>query len=284
MNNVPPNPGMTPVMVSLMTQHPEMVQMLAAMPPAQLATTVQGLQGMPLQQQEQMAQMVGITPAMLTLVRGKSAEELGEMLQAMLKMGGEAAPSPSAPRAAAASPDQAEATAASSLPPGLPEGKKRELKRDTAILRELDDSDSPDLLVLYHHIRDQSFDCFNAGEYNEQMLQYYAGGISVVMVVPRRIRENEYFLVCLQHKQPERNILCELSFLCYRQFCGVSMLVKKKCFVCNNPTKLKCTSCKCACFCSKECQAAGWKKHKKLCKLIKASSVAVETECVQVEL
>ena len=100
--NTPTVPGMSPAMVktarSLMTQHPEMVQMLAAMPPAQLATTVQGQQGMPLQQQEQMAQMVVIPPAMLTLVRGKSAEELGAMLQAMLKMGGGAAPAPPAPR------------------------------------------------------------------------------------------------------------------------------------------------------------------------------------------
>eukprot|EP00656_Telonema_subtile_P009837 TRINITY_DN14655_c0_g1_i3.p1 TRINITY_DN14655_c0_g1~~TRINITY_DN14655_c0_g1_i3.p1 ORF type:complete len:194 (-),score=30.82 TRINITY_DN14655_c0_g1_i3:115-696(-) len=142
---------------------------------------------------------------------------------------------------------------------GLPEGNKRTLTRDTSTLREFDDSDSPDLLVLYHHCKDSSFDCFNAPEYHEQMLRYYEGNFKVVTIVPRTIRDNDYFLVCLQHNQAEGNIICELAFLCFRQFCGVSMLVKKRCFVCNAPTKLKCKGCQSACFCSKECQAKGWK-------------------------
>jgi hypothetical protein len=56
-----------------------------------------------------------------------------------------------------------------------PMGKKRELKRDTKILQEFDDSSSPDLLVLYYHLRDMSFDCFNASEFHQQMIRYYAG-------------------------------------------------------------------------------------------------------------
>jgi tetratricopeptide (TPR) repeat protein len=84
-------PGMTPAQVAqaqtVMAEHPAMVQMVAAMPAKQLADTVGGMQAMPVQQQEQMAQMMGIPPQMLTLVRGKSAEELQSMLQAMLKMG-----------------------------------------------------------------------------------------------------------------------------------------------------------------------------------------------------
>jgi hypothetical protein len=84
-------PGMSADMVQtaqvLMLQHPQMVQMLAAMPPEQVAMTVGGMLAMPQEQQEQMAQMMGIPPEMLKLVSGQSPEELGAMLQAMLKMG-----------------------------------------------------------------------------------------------------------------------------------------------------------------------------------------------------
>jgi len=165
-----------------------------------------------------------------------------------------------------------------------PAGKKRTLVRDTALLREFDESDSPDLLALYYHYNDRSFDCFNAAEYNEQLLRYYGAGISVTLIVPRRIGQNEYFLVGMQNKEPHLNSLCEVAFQCQRQFVGISMLVKKKCFVCNKPTTLRCTGCQCACFCSKECQTSGWKGHKKLCKLVKATPPALEEECVELSL
>lgn len=63
------------------------------------------------------------------------------------------------------------------------EANKKVLKRDNTLLREFDDSDSPDLLVLYFHFKDSSFDCFNAAEYHKQMLQYYGSGMSVKVVV-----------------------------------------------------------------------------------------------------
>ena len=158
-------------------------------------------------------------------------------------------------------------------------GKKtKTLKKDNELLREFDSNDSKDLLVLYHHVKDSAFDCFNAEEYTQQLLQYYAKNMTVKVVVPRKINDNHYFLVCLQHSTKEYNSLCQLAFQCKRQFLGFSMLVKKKCFVCNTPTVLACVQCKCACFCSKECQLAGWPKHKKICKLIKASDVQIETE------
>jgi hypothetical protein len=164
------------------------------------------------------------------------------------------------------------------------DAKKKVLKRDVSLLREFDEGQSPDLLVLYFHLKDSQFDCFNATEYQTQMKQYYAGGISVVLTVPRKINNNHYFLVCLQNSRPEYNISCQLAFQCQRQFCGVSMLVKKRCFVCNKPTMMMCTGCQCACFCSKECQTQGWSGHKKLCKLIKASNITVEEECIEIEL
>ena len=168
----------------------------------------------------------------------------------------------------------------------FPEGKKRELKRDTSVLREFHSSESPDMMVLYHHVRDSAFDAFNVGEYHEQLLRYYGGGISVVMVAPRTILGADYFLVCLQHKLAAHNTLCELGFLCLRQFVGISMLVKKRCFVCHKPTPKRCKACHCACFCSKECQKSGWAQHKKVCKLVAASTppVTVDTEVVQLEL
>ena len=164
------------------------------------------------------------------------------------------------------------------------EGKRRTLVRDTAILREFHESSDPNLFALYYHYRDKSMDCFNASEYNEQMLRYYRSDVSVVAVVPRKICDTNYFLVCLKNKQPENDTLCEVAFQCMRQFCGISMLVKKQCFVCHNKTAKMCTACQCACFCSKECQVSGWSSHKKLCKLVKASTVSVETELLQLEL
>ena len=164
------------------------------------------------------------------------------------------------------------------------EGQKRELKRDTSVLREFAASESKDLLVLYHHLRDHAFDCMNSQEYTAQMLRYYDGGMRVVVVTPRTLDDEDYFLVCLQHQQEEKNALCELSFLCFRQFAGISMLVKKRCFNCNAPTAMKCSACQCAAFCSKACQQSGWKQHKKLCKLIKASSPVVETEAFPLDI
>lgn len=160
------------------------------------------------------------------------------------------------------------------------EPKSRTLVRDNAILDEFDQSRDPELLVLYHHLRDRSFDGFNSSEYHAQMLRYYAGGVSVVTVVPRRIRDNNYLLVCLANKKQELNTLCELSFLCMRQFVGFSMLVKKRCFVCSKPDAPPC-ACQCACFCSKECASRGRDEHEKLCKLVKASPPAIEAETVQ---
>ena len=164
------------------------------------------------------------------------------------------------------------------------EANRKVLKRDVSLLREFDAGGSPDILVLYFHLKDAQFDCFNAAEYQQQLLAYYKGGISVVLTVPRKINDHNYFLVCLQNARSEYNILCQLAFQCQRQFCGISLLVKKQCFVCNKPTILMCKGCQCASFCSKECQVEGWGSHKKLCKLIKASNVTIEDECVEIEV
>ena len=70
------------------------------------------------------------------------------------------------------------------------------------------------------------------------MISGATGALAVVMVASRKIEARDYLLVCLQHRRTERNQLCELAFLCRRQFCGISMLVKKRCFVCNAPTTI----------------------------------------------
>ena len=100
-----------------------------------------------------------------------------------------------------------------------------------------------------------------------------------------------------QNNQP-----CEVAFNCMRQFLGITMLVKKRCFVCNKPGAPMCSCRKrtlptlvisgtfltdsdcvgllaeCACFCGDECAAAGREAHKKVCALVKASAVTVEEE------
>mmetsp|Transcript_4298 Transcript_4298/g.10054 ORF Transcript_4298/g.10054 Transcript_4298/m.10054 type:complete len:273 (-) Transcript_4298:3799-4617(-) len=117
--------------------------------------------------------------------------------------------------------------------PTLP--KERTLKRDNALLREFDGNPDPNVLVLYYHFGDRAFDCFNASEYNVQMLRYYEKGLSVKLIVPRKIGNNEYFLVGLQHAQHDKNTLCEVAFNCGRSFAGITMLVKKRCFACHKP-------------------------------------------------
>ena len=163
-----------------------------------------------------------------------------------------------------------------------PEGNQRTLKHDNGMLIEFNGSADPDVLVLYHHLRDRAFDCFNASEYNEQMLRYYSANMRVVAVLSRQLQQpGDCFLVCLQHAAAERNTLCELAFQCKRSFTGISMLVKTRCFACNKPGARRC-ACQCACFCSKECEASDCAAaHKKVCKLIRASSVTVDDECVQ---
>ena len=84
--------------------------------------------------------------------------------------------------------------------PAAPEGVQRTLQRDNAVLQEFDGSGDPSTLVLYHHLRDRAFDAFNAAEYNEQMLRYYAAGITVSEVVPRKMGEHDYLLVCMRNK------------------------------------------------------------------------------------
>ena len=76
------------------------------------------------------------------------------------------------------------------------EKNQRTLKREPGLLDEFHGSQDPDTLVLYHHLRDQAFDCFNATEYAVQMLQYYGAGLEVVEVVPRKLGADEYALVC----------------------------------------------------------------------------------------
>ena len=43
----------------------------------------------------------------------------------------------------------------------------------------------------------------SVAEFTAQMLAYYAKNITARVVVPRRIQDNDYFLVCLQDKKEE---------------------------------------------------------------------------------
>ena len=107
---------------------------------------------------------------------------------------------------------------------GLPAelGKERTLTRDNSLLLEFYGTQDPDTLALYYHMRDKAFDCYNAPEYINQLLRYYSAGMSIVAVCPRKLRDNSCFLVCLQHKETEKNTLCEVGFQCMRSFAGIS--------------------------------------------------------------
>ena len=68
---------------------------------------------------------------------------------------------------------------------------------------------------------------------------------------------------------------------CMRQFAGISMLVKQRCFACGKPGAPR-TACDTACFCPGGCEESDvGKAHRKLGKRVRASNVTVETEVVQ---
>eukprot|EP00536_Pseudo-nitzschia_multiseries_P002845 jgi/Psemu1/63854/estExt_Genemark1.C_390081 len=169
--------------------------------------------------------------------------------------------------------------------PSLP--KERTLKRDNALLREFDGSPDPNVLVLYYHFADRAFDCFNAVEYNVQMLRYYEKGLAVKLIVPRMVGSNEYFLVGLQHAQHDKNALCEVAFNCGRSFTGISMLVKKRCFACHRPLpgESACPECLCVCFCTDpgcvDRHATIRSEHKTLCHKIDLTKIVIEKESIQ---
>ena len=51
-----------------------------------------------------------------------------------------------------------------------------------------------------------------------------------MIVVPRTTNGAEYFPVRLQNKLTTHNMLRKLGFPCLRQFVGITMLVKRRCF------------------------------------------------------
>jgi len=189
------------------------------------------------------------------------------------------------PVAAPAAVSTSTAVSTTTKTPTLP--KERTLKRDNALLRELDGNPDPNVLVLYYHFADRAFDCFNAFEYNVQMLRYYEKGLSVKLIVARTIGANEYFLVGLQHSEHDKNALCEVAFNCGRSFTGISMLIKKRCFACHRPLngEKMCAGCLCVCFCSDSICAKRHSdirsEHKTLCQKVDLAKVVVEKECVQ---
>lgn len=89
---------------------------------------------------------------------------------------------------------------------------QRTLKRDNALLCEFDGSPDPNTLALYYHFADRAFDAYNAQELINQILQYYQHNLQLKLVAPRRVGPNEYYLLCLQHSEHEKNTLCELAF------------------------------------------------------------------------
>lgn len=163
------------------------------------------------------------------------------------------------------------------------EPKPKTLTRDNALLQEFNGSPDPDVFALYYHFNDRAFDCFNVVEYNKQMLDYYAAGIVVVLVCPRKIGPNDYFLVGLQNLQnEEQNTLCEVAFNCGRSFAGISMLVKQRCFVCGKPGAPRCPKSHVVCFCpGGECEARAREAHHRLIRLVQGSKVTVDEDVVQ---
>lgn len=179
-----------------------------------------------------------------------------------------------------------DASESTSNGPALP--KERTLKRESGLLREFDGNPDPNVLVLYYHFADRAFDCFNTPEYRVQMLRYFDKGLSVKLIVPRKIGPNDYSLIGLQHPEQDKNTLCEVAFNCGRSFTGISMLLKKRCFACHKPlngTTPREEGYHCAFFCTEpSCVARSSAirlQYKSLAKRIDMSKVVVETECIQ---
>ena len=161
------------------------------------------------------------------------------------------------------------------------EPTQRTLKRDNALLREFDGSPDPNTLALYYHFADRAMDAYNAPELINQLIQYYKHNLQLKFVAPRKIGANQYYLLCLQHAEHEKNTLCELAFNAGRSFAGICTLVKRRCFNCHRPGAPQCKDCLCACFCSDECRnSIIGKEHDVLCKQVDVANVVIEDEVV----
>jgi hypothetical protein len=74
---------------------------------------------------------------------------------------------------------------------------------------------------------------------------------------------------------------CELDHLAlmfkHHQFATLSFVLRRVCFKCKKADNLmKCSACGVAYYCSRECQCADWKIHKKLCNHITKKAVQFE--------
>ena len=153
------------------------------------------------------------------------------------------------------------------------------LERHHQLLAEFDGSRDPDTLALYYHARDKAFDAHSASEYTSQLLRYYQHNLRVVCVSPRRIRGNDYALIQLRHDDDERNSLCELAFQCQRSFCGVSILVKQRCFTW--PARRARVCLRLRVFCSERC-AGGVGYAPAPCQRVRAFPCSVEEEVLTI--
>ena len=103
--------------------------------------------------------------------------------------------------------------------------KQRELKRDNSLLNEFDGSPDPNTLALYYHFADRAFDAYNAQEMIQQIIRYYKHNLQLKLVCPRRIRSNEYYLLCLQHNEHTK-----ILFVSWPSIVDDPLLVGAACF------------------------------------------------------
>mmetsp|Transcript_11869 Transcript_11869/g.32105 ORF Transcript_11869/g.32105 Transcript_11869/m.32105 type:complete len:94 (+) Transcript_11869:138-419(+) len=54
------------------------------------------------------------------------------------------------------------------------------------------------------------------------------------------------------------------------------LLDEPKCELCGKDAEKRCSRCKTAWYCSRECQLAGWKKHKPFCQMVTDGGAAAK--------
>lgn len=125
--------------------------------------------------------------------------------------------------------------------------------------------------VMFHHKERNEFHNASIDEFQGEVLNLIHQGLEFILVLPRSYGEVKFKLMLLNHPTMELSP-CKVAFNCSRVFCGYSFLVKDICWGCKSKVvSACCCACHIAMYCSRDCQKVHFPKHKKFCKVVRAS-------------
>ena len=154
------------------------------------------------------------------------------------------------------------------------------IKKDTSIIHDFVDDASA--FALLYHVNVKAYMSYDSADELESSLVTMFSGVPSniskfpqhLVALPRSSKGKQLSLILLEIGDNSSEYPVEpdrLALHCHRQRCGLSYLIKHKCFTCGKAENVQvCARCRIAHYCGQECQRNAWSVHKKLCKLPKA--------------